>query len=79
MTSDLAVPLEVRIGAREMTLEAIQALGVGSIIAFARLAGEPLDLFVGNVRLASVEVVVTGAGLAARITALDEQIGVAPQ
>ena len=79
MTSDLAVPLEVRIGAREMTLEAIQALEVGSIIAFERLANEALDLFVGNVRLASVEVVVTGTGLAARISALDERIGVAPQ
>jgi flagellar motor switch/type III secretory pathway protein FliN len=78
MTSDLVVPLEVRIGAREMTLEAIQALDVGSIIAFERLADEALDLFVGNVRLGSVEVVVTGAGLAARIAAFDERIEMAP-
>jgi len=68
--SDLPVSLEVCIGEREMTLEAIDALDVGSIITFGRTADEALDLFAGNVRLGSVEVVVTESRLAARITNL---------
>jgi len=66
----LTVPVEVRIGKCVMKVEEIAALQCGSTIPLERTAGETLELMVGNLRLAMVEVVVNEDRLAVRITEL---------
>lgn len=65
---ELAIPLEVRIECREMTLEDLIHLDVGSLIPLDKPAGETLDVFVGNLLLASAEVVVVDDRLGVRLT-----------
>jgi flagellar motor switch protein FliN/FliY len=68
--ADLPVPVRVRIGERVMTLDEMSALDLDSTIAFGTPVGETLDVMVGNVRLASGEIVVLEDRLAIRITEL---------
>jgi flagellar motor switch protein FliN/FliY len=64
----LPVTVEVRVGGRDLTLDELLKLGVGSIIPLDRPAGETLEVRVGNVSLASAEVVAIEDRLAVRIT-----------
>jgi flagellar motor switch protein FliN len=68
---DVPVPIEVRLGCRPITLEAIARLEPGSIVSLDRAAGETFDVFVGNLLLATAEVVIVDGVLAMRITDLD--------
>jgi flagellar motor switch protein FliN len=68
---DIPVPLEVRIGLRTATVMELATIGDGSLVLLDKPAGDALDLFVGNIRMASVEVVVVGDRLAVRITEFD--------
>ena len=68
---DLPVAIEARIGDRMMDLSEIGRLEVGSVVASGRSAGETVDVYAGNVRLASAEVVVIKDRLALRITQFD--------
>ena len=69
--ADVPVPVEVRLGCRPITLEAIAKLGPGSIVPLDRAAGETFDVFVGNLLIATAEVVIVDGKLAMRITDLD--------
>lgn len=60
--------VEVRVGWREMTLDELLRLEIGSVVALSRPAGETLEVRVGNVSLASAEVVAIEERLAVRIT-----------
>jgi len=68
---DVAIPLEVRVGHCSMTLKELCTLGENSVMQLDKPVGETLDLYVGNVRLASGEVVIMEDRMAVRITEFD--------
>jgi len=68
--ADVPVALEVRLGCRPITLEAIARLEPGTVVTLDRAAGETFDLFIGELLLASAEVVIVEDNLAIRITDL---------
>ena len=51
-----------------MTVQEILRLGRGSVIQLERMAGEPIDVYVGDRRFAEGEVVVLGEQFGIRIT-----------
>jgi flagellar motor switch protein FliN/FliY len=65
---DIPVPIEVRIGHRTASVQDLASIKDGSIFLLDKPAGETLDLYVGNIKLASVEVVVVEDRLSVRIT-----------
>lgn len=65
---DLALPVSIELGRTTMTVQDVLRLGRGSVIQLERLAGEPIDIFVGDRRFAEGEVVVLGEHFGVRIT-----------
>jgi len=65
MLLDLTLPVSIELGRTSMTVQEILRLGRGSVI---RLAGEPIDIYVGDRRFAEGEVVVLGEHFGVRIT-----------
>lgn len=65
---DLTMPVAIELGRTRMSVREILALGRGSVIQLERLAGEPIDVFVGDRRFAEGEVVVVGEQFGVRIT-----------
>ena len=65
---DLAMPVAVELGRTRLSVQDILSLGRGSVIQLDRLAGEPIDVFVGDRRFAEGEVVVVGEQFGIRIT-----------
>jgi flagellar motor switch protein FliN len=65
---DLSLPIAIELGRTEMTVQEILQLGRGSVIELDRLAGEPVDVYVGDRRFAEGEVVVLGENFGVRIT-----------
>ncbi len=68
MVYDLALPVAIELGRTRMSVQEVLALGRGSVIQLERLAGEPIDVFVGDRRFAEGEVVVVGEQFGVRIT-----------
>ena len=68
--ADVPVGVEVRLGCKPITLEAIAKLDTGHIVPLDRAAGETFDVFVGDLLLATAEVVIVENSLAIRITDL---------
>lgn len=68
--ADVPVALEVRLGCRPITLESIAKLETGSVVPLDRAAGETFDVFIGDMLLASAEIVIVEGVLAIRITDL---------
>ena len=68
--ADVPVAVEVRLGCRPITLEAIAKLEPGAIVPLDRAAGETFDVYVGDLLLATAEVVIVEGNLAIRITDL---------
>jgi len=68
--SDIPVQISVELGRTQMTLREILELSEGSIIELSRLAGEPLDLKVGNQLIAQGEVVAVDNRYGLRITSI---------
>lgn len=68
MLYDLTMPVAIELGRTRMTVQEILAIGRGSVIQLDRLAGEPIDVFVGDRRFAEGEVVVVGEQFGVRIT-----------
>jgi len=65
---DLNMPVSIELGRTRMSVQEILSLGRGSVIQLERLAGEPIDVFVGDRRFAEGEVVVLGEQFGVRIT-----------
>jgi flagellar motor switch protein FliN len=65
---DLTLPVSIELGRTAMTVQEVLRLGRGSVIQLERLAGEPIDVFVGDRRFAEGEVVVLGEHFGVRIT-----------
>ena len=68
MLLDLTLPVTIELGRTSMTVQEILRLGRGSVIQLDRLAGEPIDIYVGERRFAEGEVVVLGEHFGVRIT-----------
>lgn len=68
MLLDLTLPVSVELGRTSMLVQDILRLGRGSVIQLERLAGEPIDIYVGARRFAEGEVVVLGEQFGVRIT-----------
>jgi flagellar motor switch protein FliN/FliY len=68
MLLDLSLPVTIELGRTTMTVQEILRLGRGSVIQLDRLAGEPIDIYVGDRRFAEGEVVVLGEQFGVRIT-----------
>ena len=68
MLLDLSLPISIELGRTSMTVQEILRLGRGSVIQLDRLAGEPIDVYVGDRRFAEGEVVVLGEVFGVRIT-----------
>jgi flagellar motor switch protein FliN/FliY len=68
MLLDLTLPVSIELGRTSMTVQELLRLGRGSVIQLDRLAGEPIDIYVGNRRFAEGEVVVLGEHFGVRIT-----------
>ncbi|MCX5762318.1 MAG: flagellar motor switch protein FliN, partial [Gemmatimonadetes bacterium] len=70
MLLDLTIPVTIELGRTKMSVQEILRLGRGSVVQLERLAGEPIDVFVGDRRFAEGEVVVIGEHFGIRITRL---------
>jgi flagellar motor switch protein FliN/FliY len=67
---DLTLPVSIELGRATMTVEEVLALDKGSVVELDRLAGEPVDIYVGDRHLAQGEVVVVREHFGVRITRL---------
>lgn len=68
MLLDLSLPISIELGRTTMTVQELLRLGRGSVVQLERLAGEPIDIYVGDRRFAEGEVVVLGEHFGVRIT-----------
>jgi flagellar motor switch protein FliN len=68
MLMDLTLPVSIELGRTTMTVQEILQLGRGSVVQLERLAGEPIDIFIGERRFAEGEVVVLGENFGVRVT-----------
>ena len=67
MLFDLSLPVSIELGRTTMTVQEILRLGRGAVIQLDRLAGEPIDVYVGERKFAEGEVVVLGEHFGVRI------------
>jgi flagellar motor switch protein FliN/FliY len=68
MLLDLTLPVSIELGRTNMTVQEVLRLGRGSVVQLDRLAGEPIDIYVGDRRFAEGEVVVLGEHFGIRVT-----------
>jgi flagellar motor switch protein FliN/FliY len=68
MLLDLTLPISIELGRTSMTVQDILRLGRGSVVQLDRLAGEPIDVYVGDRRFAEGEVVLLGETFGVRVT-----------
>ena len=68
MLYDLMMPVSVELGRTAMSVRDVLGLGRGSVIPLNRLAGEPIDIYVSDRKLAEGEVVVLGDHFGVRLT-----------
>ena len=68
MLLDLSLPVSIELGRTNMTVQEILRLGRGSVIQLDRMAGEPIDIYVGERLFAQGEGVVLGEHFSIRIT-----------
>jgi flagellar motor switch protein FliN len=65
---DIDLPLSVRFGHAEMTLDALTKLGPGSMIELARSPDDPVELLVNGKLVARGEVVVVSGNYGVRVS-----------
>lgn len=65
---DLDMQISVELGRTSMTVRDLLALSRGAVVQLDRLAGEPVDIFVGERKMAEGEVVVLGEHFGVRLT-----------
>jgi flagellar motor switch protein FliN/FliY len=65
---DIELPLAVRFGQTELTLNTLARLGPGSVIDLHRSSDEPVDILVGGKVIARGEVVVVEGNYGVRVT-----------
>ncbi|MCC7052676.1 MAG: flagellar motor switch protein FliN [Gemmatimonadaceae bacterium] len=75
MLMDLTLPVSIELGRTTMSVQEILQLGRGSVVQLERLAGEPIDIYVGDRRFAEGEVVVLGENFGVRVTRIINRSG----
>jgi flagellar motor switch protein FliN/FliY len=65
---DISMPVTVELGRASMSVKDLLQLRTGSVVELNRMAGEPVDLYVRDVRFARGEVVVVDNNFGLRIT-----------
>jgi flagellar motor switch protein FliN len=65
---DVPVEVTVEIGRRTMKIAELLRIGPGSVLELDKAAGEPLDVYVNNRRIARGEAVVVGDRYGVRLT-----------
>jgi len=65
---DITMPVSVELGRASMTVQELLQLRTGSVVELERMAGEPVDLYVRDVRFARGEVVVVDNNFGLRLT-----------
>ena len=65
---DISMPVSVELGRTMLTVQELLGLRAGSVIELEKMAGEPVDLYVRDVRFARGEVVVVDNNFGLRIT-----------
>ena len=68
MLYDLMMPVSVELGRTAMSVRDVLELGRGAVIPLNRMAGEPIDVYVSDRKLAEGEVVVLGEHFGVRLT-----------
>lgn len=74
MLMDLTLPVAIELGRTTMSVQEILQLGRGSVVQLERLAGEPIDIYVGDRRFAEGEVVVLGENFGVRVTRIVSRV-----
>jgi flagellar motor switch protein FliN len=64
---DIDLPLSVRFGNAELTIDALTKLGPGSLIELSRMPDDPVELLVNGKLVARGEVVVVGGNYGVRV------------
>jgi len=67
MVLDVSVPIMVELGRTRMLIRDILDLGVGGVVELDKAAGEPVEVYVRDMKFASGEVVVVGDRFGVRI------------
>lgn len=67
MLLDVDMPMSVQLGQTRMTIRNLLGLKKGSLVQLNRMAGEPVDVFVGDRILAKGEITVVDDRLSVRI------------
>jgi flagellar motor switch protein FliN/FliY len=67
---DILLPVSIELGRTKMYVKDILELERGSIIELDKMAGEPVDLYINNKKMAEGEVVVVDKHFGIRITQL---------
>ncbi|MFZ5861432.1 MAG: flagellar motor switch protein FliN [Nitrospirota bacterium] len=65
---DVPLKISVRLGSAKMVIRDLLQLGQGSIIELEKMAGEPMDVLVGDKLVARGEVVVVNERFGVRLT-----------
>lgn len=52
---DLTLPVSIELGRTSMAVQEVLRLGRGSVIQLDKLAGEPIDVFIGDRRFAEAK------------------------
>jgi len=70
MLLDLNLPISVQLGQTRMTIRELLNLKKGKLVQLNRMAGEPVDVFIGGKLLAKGEITVVDDRLSVRIGTL---------
>ena len=64
---DVRLPVEVRLGEVQVPVRELLRLGPGAVLKLDKRVGEPVDLYIGEARFATAQIVVVGERLGVRI------------
>ncbi|MBD3391570.1 MAG: flagellar motor switch protein FliN [Chitinivibrionales bacterium] len=67
MLLDVNMPISVQLGQTNMTIRELLALKKGSLVRLDRMAGEPVDVFIGGKILGKGEITVVDDRLSVRV------------
>lgn len=71
---DISLPVRIEVGRSTVTVGELLRLGRGSVLQLDRLAGDPMDLYVSDLRLAEGEVVVVNEHYGFRLRRIVAQL-----
>ena len=71
--ADIAVPIEVELDRKTMTVREILSLQPGSVVAMTRSAGENIDIRVSGALIGFGEIVILEDNMGVRITDFHEE------